>query len=392
MSISADVPGLASLLLSLGSICLAVAFVGCIFTLVEAAFVVGFSDKEPARADAESGVTVLKPLHGAEPDLAGRLAAVCRQHYGGPVQVVCGAQGDLAPATAAVGEVNSKFPDSIELVADQRSHGANGKVSNLINMLPRARYDTIVLSDSDIVVERDYLRRIVALLGEPDVGAVTCLYHGIGGTGLWSRISALATNSHFLPQAITALGLKLGKPCCGATIALRRSMLDRIGGFHAFADVLADDYAIGVAVRAAGYDVKAAPFLVGHRCFEGSLREFMRHQIRVARTIRSIDPIGYAGTILTHPLPLALLGMLSGGITATLLTVAVLASRVTLCRCVERRFGLPRQSYWLIPLQDVLVFGVYVASFFGATVNWQGVDFRVAGDGTLIEEQDLRGS
>jgi ceramide glucosyltransferase len=392
MSISADVPGLASLLLSLGSICLAVAFVGCIFTLVEAAFVVGFSDKEPARTDAEPAVTVLKPLHGAEPDLAGRLAAVCRQHYGGLVQVVCGAQGDLAPATAAVGEVNSKFPDSIELVADQRSHGANGKVSNLINMLPRARYDTIVLSDSDIVVERDYLRRIVALLGEPDVGAVTCLYHGIGGTGLWSRISALATNSHFLPQAITALGLKLGKPCCGATIALRRSMLDRIGGFHAFADVLADDYAIGVAVRAAGYDVKAAPFLVGHRCFEGSLREFMRHQIRVARTIRSIDPIGYAGTILTHPLPLALLGMLSGGITATLLTVAVLASRVTLCRCVERRFGLPRQSYWLIPLQDVLVFGVYVASFFGATVNWQGVDFRVAGDGTLIEEQDLRGS
>ena len=392
MSISADVPGLASLLLSLGSICLAVAFVGCIFTLVEAAFVVGFSDKEPARTDAEPAVTVLKPLHGAEPDLADRLAALCRQHYGGPVQVVCGAQGDLAPATAAVGEVNSKFPDSIELVADQRSHGANGKVSNLINMLPRARYDTIVLSDSDIVVERDYLRRVVALVGGPDVGAVTCLYYGIGGAGLWSRISALATNSHFLPQAITALGLRLGKPCCGATIALRRSMLDRIGGFHAFADVLADDYAIGVAVRAAGYDVKAAPFLVGHRCFEGSLREFMRHQIRVARTIRSIDPIGYAGTILTHPLPLALLGMLSGGITATLLTVAVLASRVTLCRCVERRFGLPRQSYWLIPLQDVLVFGVYVASFFGATVNWQGVDFRVAGDGTLIEEQDLRGS
>jgi ceramide glucosyltransferase len=337
-------------------------------------------------------VTVLKPLHGAEPDLPDRLAALCRQHYGGPVQVVCGAQGDLAPATAAVAEVNGKFPDRLELVADQRSHGANGKVSNLINMLPRARNDIIVLSDSDIVVERDYLRRVVALLSASDAGAVTCLYYGIGGDGLWSRVSAMATNLHFLPQAITALGLRLGKPCCGATIALRRSMLDRIGGFRAFADVLADDYAIGVAVRAAGYDVKAAPFLVGHRCFEGSLREFMRHQIRVARTIRSIDPIGYAGTILTHPLPLALLGMLSGRITATLLTVAVLASRVTLCRCVERRFGLPRQSYWLIPLQDVLVFGVYVASFFGATVHWQGVDFRVAEDGTLIEEQDVRGS
>jgi ceramide glucosyltransferase len=331
-------------------------------------------------------------LHGAEPGLVDRLAALCRQHYGGPVQVVCGAQGDLAPATAAVAEVNGKFPDRIELVADQRNHGANGKVSNLINMLPRARNDIIVLSDSDIVVDRDYLRRVVALLCASNAGAVTCLYYGIGGDGLWSRVSALATNSHFLPQAITALGLRLGKPCCGATIALRRSMLDHIGGFRAFADVLADDYAIGVAVRAAGYEVKAAPFLVGHRCFEGSLREFMRHQIRVARTIRSIDPIGYAGTLLTHPLPLALLGMLAGGITATLLTVAVLASRVMLCRCVERRFGLPRQSYLLIPLQDILVFSVYVASFFGARVHWQGVDFRVAEDGTLIEEQDLRGS
>ncbi len=392
MSISAEIPGVVWLLLSLCDICLAVAFVGCIFTLVEAGFVLGFTDKEPESAAAQPPVTVLKPLHGAEPDLAARLAVFCRQDYAGSVQVVCGAQGDLAPATAAVREVNADFPGAIELVADQRSHGSNGKVSNLVNMLPRARCDTIVLSDSDIVVERDYLRRIVTLLAEPDVGAVTCLYHGIGGAGVWSQVSALATNSHFLPQAITALGLRLGKPCCGATIALRRSMLDRIGGFAAFADVLADDYAIGLAVRSASYEVRAAPFLVGHRCFEGSLREFMRHQIRVARTIRSIDPIGYAGTILTHPLPLALLGMLSGGTTAALLMLAALASRVTLSRCVEWRFALPRQSYWLIPLQDVLVFGVYVASFFGATVHWQGVDFRVAADGTLIEEQDLRGS
>ena len=392
MTISAEMPGLVSLAMSLCDTCLAVAFVGCIFTLVEAGLVVAFCAEQPTNAGVPPPVSVLKPLHGAEPDLAARLAALCRQDYTGPVQIVCGARGDLAPATAAVREVNADFPDAVELVADQRSHGTNGKVSNLANMLPRARYDTIVLSDSDIVVERDYLRRVVALLAEPDVGAVTCLYYGIGGAGLWSRISALATNTHFLPQAITALGLRLGKPCCGATLALHRSMLDRIGGFAAFADALADDYAIGAAVRAAGYEVKAAPFVVGHRSFERSLREFMRHEVRIARTIRSIDPLGYAGTILTHPLPLALLGMLSGGLTATLLMLAAVAARVTLCRCVERRFGLPRQNYWLLPLQDVLVFGVYVASFFGARVHWRGADFRVAADGTLIEEQDLRGS
>jgi ceramide glucosyltransferase len=248
-----------------------------------------------------------------------------------------------------------------------------------------------VLSDSDIVVGPGYARAIVALLARLNVGAVTCLYHGISGEGLWERLSALAINLHFLPEAITAVSLGMTKPCFGATVALRRSMLERIGGFAPFADELADDYAIGLAVRAAGYEVAIAPFLVGHRCFESSLRQVVRHQLRVARTIKTIDPIGYAGSIITHPLPLALIGMLSGGAGAALVAVAALASRLALCRCVERRFGLPRESFWLIPLQDLIAFGVYVASFFGATVHWRGAEYRVGSDGTLIEE-DLRRS
>jgi ceramide glucosyltransferase len=217
------------------------------------------------------------------------------------------------------------------------------------------------------------------------------LYYGIGSESVWSRVSALAINAHFLPQAMTGLALKVTKPCFGATIALRRSTLERIGGFAAFADELADDYAIGAAVRAAGYEVATAPFLVGHHCFEASLRQLLRHQIRVARTIKNIDPIGYAGTVLTHPLPLALIGLLSGSAAAFLVAAAALASRVTLCRCVERRFGLPRESLWLIGLQDVLAFTVYVASFFGATVYWRGAAYHVAADGTLVED-DLRRS
>ena len=291
-------------------------------------------------------------------------------------------------APRSVRAIQCDAPDrTIELAIDTRNHGVNRKVSNLINMLPHARHDTLVISDADIVVRPDYLRGVTALLAAPGVGAVTCLYHGIVGDRSWARLSALAINTQFLPQAITAIGLRLAKPCCGATIALRRSMLERIGGFAAFADVLADDYAIGAAVRSAGYEVVVAPFLVGHRCFENSLRQYVLHQLRAARTIRSIDPIGHAGSILTHPWPLALLAMLSGSATAALLAIAVLASRVALCRCVEWRFALPRQDYWLIPVQDVLAFAVYVASFFGATVHWQGFDYRVATDGTLIEDK-----
>ncbi|MGP0082764.1 MAG: bacteriohopanetetrol glucosamine biosynthesis glycosyltransferase HpnI [Steroidobacteraceae bacterium] len=382
-----------SLIRSLGDGCLLGAFVGCIFMLVAAACVLGFPEQETAAPATLPPVTVLKPLHGVEPGLPARLAAFCRQESNAPVQVLCGAQDHASPAVAAVRGLKADFPDAaIELAIDPRSHGVNRKVSNLINLMPRARHDTLVLSDSDIVVGPGYLRALTALLGSPRVGAVTCLYHGICGEGLWTRLSALAINSQFLPQAVTAVSLGLAKPCCGATIALRRSTLDRIGGFVAFADVLADDHAIGLAVRSAGYDVVTAPFLVGHRCFESSFRQLLLHQIRIARTIRSIDPIAYAGTIVTHPWPLALISLLSGRPAAVLVALAVLVSRVMLCRCVEWRFGLPRQNYWLILLQDVIAFAVYVASFFGATVHWRGADYRVTAAGTLIEGQDLRGT
>ena len=396
MSLLYSVPDTASFVKSLCDICLAGAFVGCILMLLESAFVLGFRGERASGGGHQPAVTVLKPLHGAEPHLASRLTAFCRQDYDGPIQVLCGAQDSASSAAAVVRAIRGENSgenqgQSIELHIDGRRHGTNRKVSNLINMLPRVRHDTLVLSDSDILVEPGYLRGLAALLARPHVGVATCLYYGIGGQGLWAQLSALAINTHFLPQAITAMALKLAKPCFGSTIALKRSTLERIGGFGRFADDLADDYAIGTAARAEGYQVVTAPFLVGHCCFEGSLRQLVRHQIRVARTIKSIDPIGYGGSIITHPWPLALLGMLSGSSAAALVAVAALASRIAVCRCVERRFGLPRVSLWLIPVHDVIAFGVYVASFFGTTVHWRGADYRVATDGTLVEE-DLRRS
>jgi ceramide glucosyltransferase len=383
---------------SVGDVCLAVAIVGCVFTLVASACVLSFPH-EPSgvSAAAEPAVTVLKPLHEAEPDLPTRLLAFCRQNYGGPIQVLCGAQNRDSPAVADVAALDARaivetLDTTVELVVDPRTHGVNRKVSNLINIMPRARHDTLVLSDSDIVVGPDYLRALAAMLSQPGVGAVTCLYHGVGGEGLWTRLSALAINSQFLPQAITAVGLGLAQPCCGATIALRRSLLDRIGGFGPLADTLADDHAIGVAVRAEGYEVVTAPFLVGHHCFESSLHQLVRQQIRVARTIKSIYPLAYACTVITHPWPLALIGLLLGSPAAAPVVAAALLSRIMLCGCIEWRFDLPRQNYWLLPLQDVIAFVVFVTSFFGATVHWRGADFRVSADGTLVEGPDLRGS
>ena len=383
----------ASLPVFLGDAFLALAIIGCLFTVLACFCVVGFPNPKLNSISAPPAVTVLKPLHGFEPGIAGLIAALCRQNYPAPVQIVCGTQRPESPAVAAIRAITADFPDlEIEVAVEPRSRGTNRKVSNLINMLPRARHDTLVLSDSDIAVEPDYLRSLTSLLAAPRVGAVTCLYHGIDGEGLWARFSALAINAQFLPHAIVAVSLGLAKPCFGATIALRRSVLERIGGFTALADVLADDHAVGVAVRSAGYEVVTAPFLVGHHCFEESFRQLFRHQMRVARTIKSIDPVAYAGTIVTHPWPFALLPLLGGDPAAIMVAIAVLVARVTLCRCVEWRFGLPRQNYWLIPLHDLIAFTVYATSFFGATVHWRGADYRVAPNGSLIEGQDLRQS
>lgn len=392
MSVAENIPDAVTFAYSLGGVLLVIAIVGCVMTLVACACIVSFSGenaegKDAERATPQPPVTVLKPLHDPEPGLPARLTAFCRQDYGAPVQVLCGLQDRASPAAAVVREM-----DGVELVVEPRSHGLNRKVSNLINMMLRARYQTLVLSDSDIVVGPGYLRCLTALLAPPSVGAVSCLYYGISDRNLWTRLSALAINAQFLPYAITAVSLGLAKPCCGATVALRRSTLDRIGGLGAVADVLADDHALGIAVREAGYDVVTAPFLVGHRCFDRSLRALIQRQLRVARTIKSIDPIAYAGTIITHPWPLALLALALGNEAGTLVAIAALLARVMLCRCTEWRFDLPRQNYWLIPLQDVIAFGIYVMSFFGTTVHWQGADYRVTAEGNLLEEQDVRGS
>jgi ceramide glucosyltransferase len=243
-----------------------------------------------------------------------------------------------------------------------------------------------VLSDADIWVERDYVRRVVAALGAPGVGAVSCLYLGEGRQGLWSRLSAMAIDYHFLPGAVMGKALGLAQPCFGSTIALTRTVLDEIGGFAAFADHLADDYEIGRAVRARGYRIAIPPMTVSHHCAEASGRELLGHELRWGRTVRQIDPLGYAGSLITYPLPLALTAAALAGLPlwSGALVVVTLASRVLLKVCVDAATGGRAGPIWLMPVRDVLSFGVFLASFAVNTVGWQGRRFRVGPDGVLL--------
>jgi ceramide glucosyltransferase len=367
--------------------CDALAAAGCLYLLVAAIAVLRFGRRAdaPPRPNAHAAVSILRPLHGFEPHLERRLERCLRQNYAGAVQLICGVRHRGDGAIAAVENLATRHPErNIALIVNTREHGANRKVTNLGNMLPHAAHDLLVIADSDIDVGPDYLAHIVAHLQRPGTDAVTYLYHGVAGPGAWSRMAALAINAHFLPNVVIAIGLDLAKPCFGATIALRRDTLARIGGFSAFADCLADDHAIGQALRSAGYTIAIPGTTVGHVCFHESLRSLLASELRAARTIRNINPIGFFGTLVAHPFPLALIGALAGGGNALLLATIAIGCRLVLCLCIEQAFRLTRQPLWLIPLRDVLSFAVYVWSYFGTTVTWRNLTYRIAPGGRLV--------
>jgi ceramide glucosyltransferase len=337
-------------------------------------------------------VTILKPLHGAEPGLSENLASFCTQNYPGAVQIILGVQDPRDDAIAVVEQLRARYKDChLDLVVDATMHGLNRKVSNLINMWRYVEHDVVVVADSDMRVDPDYLSRVVAGLEQRGVGAVTCLYHGLPATGFCAQLAALGINAHFLPNVIMGLGLNLAQPCFGSTIAFKRKALIEIGGFIRVANCLADDYAIGAALRARGYKICVSPTTVGHVCGEMSAFELWHHEVRWARTIRSLDPAGYAGSILAHAFPLALIAALGcatanslGPATAFGLAIAAFGCRLALLRQVERAFNLPPQAGWLVPLRDVLSFAVFVSSFFGQSARWKGRRYRFVAGGTLV--------
>jgi ceramide glucosyltransferase len=371
----------------LAGLCFGGASLGCLYLLLAAIAVLRFGRDGTLRPNPAEAVTILKPLHGAEPGLWHRLWSFSNQAYAAPVQIVCGVRNATDAAAGSVDMLATHVPD-VALVVDARQRGTNPKVSNLANMLHRASHDVLVMADSDIEVGRDFLNRMVAELQRPGVGAVSCLYHGVASNGFWARQSALAINAHFLPNVVLAIQLGLAEPCFGAAIAIRRGMLRRIGGFEAFADSLADDYEIGAAVRATGAEIAIPPFSIGHACFERSLRALFAHDLRAARTIKSIDPIGYCGALLTHPFPLALIALAAGDGKALWLAGLALGCRGVLCLSVEHAFTLSRQSYLHIPLRDVLSFAVYVWGLFGTAVNWRGAGYHVTWEGRLTADRE----
>jgi ceramide glucosyltransferase len=330
-------------------------------------------------------ISVLKPLHGAEPGLYQNLRSFIEQDYPA-VQIVFGVNDPEDAALDDVRAVVQDFPaGDTAIVIDRQIRGSNQKVSNLENMLPAARHGILVLADSDMRVERNYLGAVTAPLHDSRIGAVTCLYKGRSTGGLWSDLGAMQINFGFVPNALLADVLGIGGGCFGATIALSRATLDSIGGFVSLRDELADDHRLGAAVRAGGLSVALSRYLVEAQVYERSLSALWRHELRWARTNRQLAPVGFACSVVTHPVAIALIAALLTGfdtISCVLLGMTI-ALRYAAAGIIARRLGLPTRRFWLLPSRDALSFAEYVASFVGRKVFWRDQNFAVEPTGRM---------
>lgn len=367
---------------------------GCAYYLLSLCGALNFLRTPRPMQGFTPGVSFLKPLRGADPEMYEAFRSHCLQDYP-EFEIVFGVSDPHDEAIALVRRLQQEFPQRrIELVVAEKSLGANGKVSTLTQMLPLAQFDYLVVNDSDIRVEPDYLRRIMAPFADARIGMVTCLYRGIAERTFGSRMEALGIATDFAAGVLSARVLQGVKFGLGSTLAFPREVLDKIGGFGLLADYLADDYELGARIAALGREVLVSDVVVDHHLPAYRLGEFFDHQLRWARAVRDSRKLDYIGMGFSFGLPWALLAVAFAEAAVWSLALLVLTAmlRAAVALAVGRQVLRDRQvtrEFWLIPLRDVVALVVWATSFAGHRIRWRGYEF-VLKDGKLVSP--LRGS
>jgi ceramide glucosyltransferase len=331
----------------------------------------------------QPAVTVLKPLCGAEYELYESLRSFCQQRYA-RFQIVFGVRDPQDPAVAVVHRLQREFPSlDLQLVIDPTQWGSSRKVSNLMNMMPLVRHDYLVIADSDVRVEPDYLASVVAPLAQTAVGIVTCPYRGRARPGYWSLLGSMFVNEWFMPSAHVAALFGSRSFAFGATIALRREVLAAIGGFAAIANQLADDYRLGELTRRLGLRTVLSEVVVETCVDERSLADLIAHELRWLRTIRTVQPAGYAFSFISFGIPTAAVGcLLSAGAGATLAILATTVAARLMLHFAVCTVPLPPWRIGAVVLNDGLGFALWCWGFTARRVQWRQIRYHVARDGS----------
>lgn len=328
-------------------------------------------------------VSILKPLRGVDPGMLEAFASHCRQEYSGEYEILFGVAGIDDPAVALVRQLQADFPaHAIRLIVCPEDLGANGKVSCLAQLLPHARYDYLIVNDSDIRVDPHYLANVLTRFApapeQRPVGLVTALYRGRAHGTFGSKLEALGISTDFAPAVLTSRFLERGLSFgLGSTLAVSRNALDAIGGFVPFADYLADDYQIGARIHRAGFRVELGDEVVETSVPAYSFSDFLHHQLRWMRTMRESRRAGYAGMVFSYGLAWAFLNLIATGFSlpAVALLSLALFLRLALALGVGVSLLNDRQvlrDLWLVLPRDLAALALWAWSYASNTVTWRG--------------------
>jgi ceramide glucosyltransferase len=332
-------------------------------------------------------VSILKPLKGADPEMYESFRSHCLQEYR-EYEVIFGVSDAADEAAKFVERLQAEYPrQPIRLLVCTNVIGANRKVSNLAEMLKVAKFEHVVINDSDIRVPPDYLRRVMAGFKprqrEKEVGMVTCLYRAIAGGNFWSKMESLGVTMDFMPPVLAARFLE-GRVYfgLGSTMAVRKEAVQAIGGLESIADYLADDYELGTRIADAGYEVVLSDVVVETFVPEYTAKQFFDHQLRWGRAVRSSRPGGYAGVVVTFGVFWALLAILLSG--AAWWSLALLGLNIFARLGVTHVIGVGIVGHtdawrliWLTPLRDLLAPFIWLFSLGGSRIVWRGDVFQL---------------
>jgi ceramide glucosyltransferase len=352
-----------------------------------------FADRRKQRAlglDYTPPATIFKPVRGADAEAYENFASFCHQDYP-EYQIIFGVREENDPVVPIIRKLIADFPKrDIELVISPDEIGYNAKVSNLQNMYAKAKHDVLLIADSDIRVESDYLRRVIAPIRQQHVGMVTCLYRGTNAVTFAGLLENIGISSTFGPEVCSARALEGIAFALGSTIVMRRDLLERIGGFPALADYLADDFLLGSYTAREGYEVVLSDCVVEHVAGPDTLATMLKHQLRWGRSTRISRPWGYRGLILTYGVATALAALFAWNFSAFALQLFAVTMLLRFLPVGAigvwglKDFTLARY-FWLVPLRDLITFGVWLVSLVGDEIEWRGVKFRVAPSGKLAK-------
>ena len=344
-------------------------------------------------SDFTPPVSVLKPVRGVDFASFENFSSFCRQDY--PEYEVLFCVNEMSdPAVAVVRAVMSEFPKRrIRLLSGATQLGANRKVNNLVLLTKAARYEFVVQSDGDVRVGPNYLREVLAPFADPGVGLVSCFYRGIAEPNLGAELEGVGAASDFFAGALVADWLEGTTFALGASVATHKSWLAKIGGYEALAKLLADDYEIGNRIHKAGGKVLLCREPVWTMYPAQTLKGFWDHQLRWARTVRTVRPASFFGLMFTHGLPWALL---AGAVAPAVWLGAIYPAAYLILRLsmawVVGVWGvgdeLLKRTLWLVPLRDAIHFVVWIAGFASNRVNWGGVEYTIH-KGEMEEERSF---